>query len=66
MAEHWEPLEALRRAGLPVDQLAEEQRTVLAALSADEVELLVSLKERLDAAEPDVVAHSEWVGGVVW
>jgi hypothetical protein len=60
------PLEILAEAGLPVDRLPPEQRDVLAELSPGELELILSLKDRLDGAEPDVVAHSEWIGGAIW
>ncbi|GLY29775.1 aroma-sacti cluster domain-containing protein [Kineosporia sp. NBRC 101731] len=51
------PLTGLRRAGFPVDELTEEQLEVLTGLSADEVTLLVDIKQRLDAVEPEVQAH---------
>ncbi|MBR8642546.1 hypothetical protein KEF29_32710 [Streptomyces tuirus] len=68
MSEHHgqDPLGRLRRAGIPVDQMLEPQRQVLASLTEEEVEMLISLRHRLDEATPDVVAHSEWAGGVVW
>jgi hypothetical protein len=52
-------LEALREAGNPVDQLSEAQRNVFASLSEDEVEVLNSIKRRLDEIDedPDVSAH---------
>jgi hypothetical protein len=50
-------LAGLREAGFPVDLLPEDQIAVLADLSADELTLLVDLKRRLDAAEPEVQAH---------
>ncbi|HEY7484446.1 MAG TPA: aroma-sacti cluster domain-containing protein [Streptosporangiaceae bacterium] len=65
MDEH-DPLQILADAGLPTDRLPPQQRDVLATLSPEEVELILALKERLDAAEPDVVAHSEWIGGAIW
>ncbi|MCT9006120.1 aroma-sacti cluster domain-containing protein [Streptomyces sp. NPDC002742] len=59
-------LDQLRAAGFPVDQMPEPQLATMAALTQDEADLLISLKSRLDEATPDVVAHSEWAGGVVW
>lgn len=52
-------LRALEDAGFPLDSLSAEQREVLRDLSAEELTLLLGLKERLDAAEPEVQAHSE-------
>jgi hypothetical protein len=46
--------------------MPEPQLATMAALTQDEADLLISLKSRLDEATPDVVAHSEWAGGVVW
>jgi hypothetical protein len=57
MTDSPEPLAALRLAGFPVDVMPEEQLAVLAALSTAEVDLLVDLKHKLDAAEPEVQAH---------
>lgn len=51
-------LEALRAAGNPVDLLSEAQQEVFASLTEEEVELLNSIKRRLDAVEDeDVGAH---------
>ncbi|MFI5496413.1 aroma-sacti cluster domain-containing protein [Actinoplanes sp. NPDC051859] len=52
-----DPLEALRDAGCPVDLLSTEQRSVLAALTEHETTVLVSVQERLAAAEAEVVGH---------
>jgi hypothetical protein len=59
-------LDRLREAGIPVDRMPPAQRAAMAALTPEEADVLISLKERLEQAEPDVVAHAEWAGGVVW
>lgn len=51
----FDALSALRAAGNPVDLLPEEQRAVLAQLSEEEVTVLNSIKERLDAASDNEV-----------
>jgi hypothetical protein len=55
----FDALQALRAAGNPVDQLSEGQRQVFASLTEEEVEVLNSIKGRLDAVEDDadVTAH---------
>jgi hypothetical protein len=45
----FDALATLRQAGNPVDLLTPEQRSVLAQLTEDEVAILNSVKERLDA-----------------
>lgn len=52
-----DPLDALRSAGCPVDQLSTAQRDVLAALTETETAVLVAVQQRLRDAEADVVAH---------
>ena len=58
----FDALAELRAAGNPVDQLSESQRQVFASLTEQEVEVLNSIKRRLDAAEEeedvDVTAHN--------
>lgn len=54
----FDALSALREAGSPVDLLSDEQRTVLGQLSEAEVQVLVSVQERLSAVSgADVEAH---------
>jgi hypothetical protein len=55
----FDALEALRAAGNPVDSLSEAQRAVFASLTEEEVEVLNSIKRRLDAidGDVDVTAH---------
>jgi hypothetical protein len=57
---------ALSLAGFPLDQLPESQLAVLDDLTKTEIDLLLALKRRLDDAGPDVVAHAESAGGIVW
>lgn len=55
----FDALAALRQAGNPVDLLTVEQRGVLAQLTEDEVDVLNSVKRRLDAvADAEVEGHS--------
>lgn len=65
-ADDRDPLRALEDAGFPLHSLSPEQRDVLRDLSAEELTLLLGLKERLDAAEPEVQAHSEIAGGALF
>ncbi|MEW1718235.1 MFS transporter [Streptomyces sp. NPDC093109] len=65
-----ENLSALAAAGIPTDKIPAGQREVLASLSADELAVLTSVKERIDAATA-VQAHTEGkddpvVGVVIW
>lgn len=54
----FDALTALRQAGNPVDMLTLAQQEVLAQLTEDEVAVLNSVKERLDAvSDHDVTAH---------
>lgn len=56
----FDPLEALRAAGNPVDMLSTAQREVFAQLSPEEVAVLNSIKKRLDnLAESDVEGHGD-------
>ena len=55
----FDALEALRQAGSPVDLLSDAERDVLAQLTEAEVNVLNSVKKRLDAVSCDEVeAHS--------
>ena len=55
----FDALAALRQAGNPVDMLTTAQRDVLARLTEDEVAVLNSVKQRLDAAsDAEVEGHS--------
>lgn len=59
----FDALAALRAAGNPVDQLPEAHREVFASLTEEEVEVLNSIKRRLDAIDEDVdvSAHDQKV-----
>ncbi|MCG5212949.1 aroma-sacti cluster domain-containing protein [Streptosporangium sp. KLBMP 9127] len=50
----FDALTSLREAGHPIDLLNERQRQVFAELSRPEIELLNSIKTRLDAAAGEV------------
>lgn len=54
VAMTFDALHALREAGHPVDLLAVEQRSVLSGLSELEVQVLNSVKERLEAVAGEV------------
>ncbi|MFC5830955.1 aroma-sacti cluster domain-containing protein [Nonomuraea insulae] len=53
-SEPFDALSTLRAAGHPIDLLSERQRQVFAELGRPEVELLNSIKIRLDAAAGEV------------
>jgi hypothetical protein len=54
----FDALAALRAAGNPIDLLSQEQQEIFASLTEEEVNLLNSIKRRLDAVEDDdVSAH---------
>ncbi|MFF2135799.1 aroma-sacti cluster domain-containing protein [Streptomyces sp. NPDC058193] len=57
---------ALHEAGLPVDMLTDEQRLVLSQLTEEELAVLMDIKSRLDAVEPEVRAHGEIAGGALF
>lgn len=55
----FDALAALRDAGNPVDMLSPEQQDVLSGLTQEEVAVLNSVRERLDAvSDADVEGHS--------
>ena len=58
-----DPLAVLEASGYALEALTQEQRAVLAALSAEEVSVLAGIKGRLDEAGPEVEAHL-MVGGL--
>jgi hypothetical protein len=50
--------EALRAAGIIGGQMSPELESFYASLSKDETDVLISVKSRLEAVLPDVIAHS--------
>ncbi|GAA1030927.1 hypothetical protein GCM10009557_24580 [Virgisporangium ochraceum] len=57
LPESTDTLALLREAGHPVDLLSKGQQQVFASLTRGEVELLNSIKRRLDAVPDEVEAH---------
>jgi hypothetical protein len=57
MNEIFDPLDALRDAGCPVDQLSQAQRAVLASLTEAEIAVLASVQLQMLEAEGEVVGH---------
>ena len=45
-----DPIQALREAGIPVDDIPDEQRAALADLSEQEVKTLLDIHRRVDEA----------------
>ncbi|KAB8163030.1 hypothetical protein FH609_003725 [Streptomyces sp. 3MP-14] len=56
----------LADAGFPVPSLTPEQRAVFAALTPDELALVLDIKSRLDAVEPEVRAHAAVAGAALF
>lgn len=56
----------LERAGFPVWSCSEQEQAVLAALTRAELDLILDLKARLDAAEPEVQGHGPVAGGALF
>lgn len=55
----FDALALLRQAGSPVDLLTSDQRATLAGLTEAEVDVLVSVQQRLNAgADSEVECHS--------
>ena len=52
-------LEALREAGMISSTMGQEVLDFYAGLAQNEVEVLISVRSRLDALLPDVQAHSQ-------
>ena len=58
-------LEHLEAAGFDVTNATDEQRAVLESLTDEELQVLVSVRDRLDEAT-DVEAHTYPSGGWCW
>lgn len=56
-------LRELEEAGVPVSEFTEQQRAVFAGLTGPELRLILDIKSRLDAVEPEVQAHGGPVAG---
>ncbi|MFJ8082359.1 aroma-sacti cluster domain-containing protein [Streptomyces sp. NPDC096205] len=59
-------LATLAAAGFNVDALSDEQLEVVAALTPEELALLIEIRGRLDAAAPEVQAHADVAGGALF
>lgn len=59
-------LRALEQAGFPVWAFTGEQCAVFAGLTPQELELILDLKARLDAVEPEVQAHTVVAGAALF
>jgi hypothetical protein len=59
-------IDALAAAGFPVDTFTDEQLDVFRALTPAELELIVDIKGRLDAVEPEVQAHAAVAGAALF
>jgi hypothetical protein len=66
MSRHHYTVDELETLGLDVRALPVEQQNVLRDLSAEEVALLVDIRNRLDAVAPEVQAHSEIAGAALF
>ncbi|WP_432838227.1 aroma-sacti cluster domain-containing protein [Dactylosporangium sp. CA-092794] len=66
MAEHRYTLSELEAKGLAIRELTPEQQDVLRDLTPDELAILVDIKTRLDEVGPDVMAHSEIAGPLLF
>jgi hypothetical protein len=51
-------LSKLSEIGIETDSLSSEQRAVLTSLSSEELDVLASVKRRLDTVDGDVQGHS--------
>jgi hypothetical protein len=59
-------LRALAAAGFPTGAFSEEQRAVFSELVPAELELILDIKRRLDAVEPEVQAHAVVAGAALF
>ena len=62
-----DPIQALREAGIPVDDIPDEQRAALADLSEQEVKTLLDIHRRVDeAGEVQAYRGCTITGGVLF
>ena len=63
MTDHDDRLTA---AGFDLDTMTARQADVVRGLSAEEVTTLLSIRQRVDEAGPDVEGHNVVIGGALW
>lgn len=63
MTDHDDRLTA---AGFDLDTMTVHQADVVRGLSAEEVTTLLSIRQRVDEAGPDVEGHNVVIGGALW
>ncbi|WP_049570332.1 StsA-related sactipeptide RiPP [Nonomuraea sp. SBT364] len=56
----FDPKEALREAGILNDPIAAEVEEAFATLTREETDLLISLKDKIPAALPEVLSGEQW------
>jgi hypothetical protein len=62
-----DPLQVLRDAGVPVDDIPQEQRNALAELSTQEMNTLLDIRRRVeDAGEVQGYAGCTVTGGILF
>jgi hypothetical protein len=62
-----DPIQALRNAGVPVDNIPEEQRAALSELSEQEINTLLDIRRRVeDSGEVEGYAGCTVTGGVLF
>ena len=67
MSMQQDPLTTLREAGVPVDDIPEQQRAALAELSEQELNTLLDIRRRVeDAGEVQGYAGCTVTGGVLF
>jgi hypothetical protein len=59
-------IDTLAAAGFPVDTFTDEQLAVFGDLTPPEIDLIVDIKRRLDAVEPEVQAHAAVAGAALF
>lgn len=56
----------LAEAGFDVTAMTPEQADVVRGLSSEEITTLLSIRQRIDEAGPDVEGHNVVIGGALW